>query len=30
MCLLAKIDKGYLPEIQKWRTELLSQIFKNQ
>ncbi len=30
MCLLARIDKGYLPEIQEWRAELLSRIFKKQ
>ncbi|MBU7583816.1 MAG: protein kinase [Nostoc sp. TH1S01] len=30
MCLLARTDKGYLPEIQKWREELLSRIFKKQ
>lgn len=30
MCLLARVDKGYLPEIQKWREELLGRIFKKQ
>ncbi|MBG1271530.1 protein kinase domain-containing protein [Nostoc sp. WHI] len=28
MCLLARTDGVYLPEIQKWREELLRRIFK--
>ncbi|MBD2683215.1 MULTISPECIES: protein kinase domain-containing protein [Nostoc] len=28
MCLLARTDREYLPEIQKWREEVLSRIFK--
>jgi serine/threonine protein kinase len=30
MCLLARTDKMYLPEIQKWREEVLERIFKRK
>jgi serine/threonine protein kinase len=30
MCILARTDGVYLPEIQKWREELLGRIFKRK